>query len=672
MDRVGITDNFFRIGGNSILAIQVSHRMSKALDCYIKIADIFKYKTVLDLLVHSKGSIDTIITKASEEENVLSFSQERLWFIEQYEQGTNAYHMPSVFELEPATDISGIKYALQCIVSRHEVLRSTIEQREDLGYGIQVVRDRVLVIEDSVLGVSEDYKSVIKTDINRPFDLSLEYPIRVKFYIIESETGPERRFLLINLHHIASDGWSMDIFQRELRAYYEFYISGDKAFVLPALDIQYKDYALWQRTYLTGEVLENQLAYWKSKLLGYDPLEFPIDHVRPSQIDYRGSHQSFVLDKDLSEQLRLLSHRLGVTLHSVMLSSINILLSKYTGQNDIVTGSPIANRHHRQTQDLIGFFVNTQVNRSILSKGQSYVSLIDQVHQDQIEGQLHQDLPFEKLVEELGVERDASRHPVFQVMFVVQSLGRDTKAINTGRSYLKPFYFEESHEVEKFDLSIFIDDSHDELIGQVSYAMSLFNKATIDSFIGHYKHLLAQLIAAPDKSYDEISLLQPDEYNQIVYNWNATDRTYPSDMTIYELFQAQAEKTPDNIALVYDGDELSYGELNARSNQLARHIRLEYEKRTQGELTGDSLIVLCLERSLEMVIGILGVLKAGGAYVPIDPDYPQDRIDYILEDTKAVLVLSQKDLLLKEGLSLPVDKVIAIDLSASIYDDADT
>ncbi|MFW0740053.1 condensation domain-containing protein, partial [Flavobacterium sp. T12S277] len=385
-----------------------------------------------------------------------------------------------------------------------------------------------------------------KRDINRPFDLSVEYPIRVKFYRLESETGLQRRFLLINLHHIAGDGWSMDVFDRELLAYYQAYTRGESTFVLPSLDIQYKDYAVWQKAYLTKEILDRQLDYWKSKLSGYKELDLPIDHVRPSQIDYRGAHEIFALSKDLSDQLRLLAQRLGVTLHSVMLSSINILLGKYTGQDDIVTGSPIANRHHRQTQDLIGFFVNMQVNRTILSKGQSYMSLIDQIHQDQIEGQLHQDLPFEKLVEELGVEREMSRHSIFQVTFVVQSLGNVKKIGNEQTSYLKPFQFEGSYEVVQFDLSIFIDDSQEELIGIMKYATSLFDQSTIERFIRDYKYLLAELISAPDDSYDNISLLLADEYKEIVYNWNATDKDYPGDKTIYELFQEQAERTPDN------------------------------------------------------------------------------------------------------------------------------
>ncbi|OXE97057.1 condensation domain-containing protein, partial [Flavobacterium araucananum] len=257
----------------------------------------------------------TIIFKNNDENFYpLSSAQERLWFIEQYEEGTNAYHIPSVFELDVDTDIEATKYALQAIVSRHEVLRSTIEQREGVDHGIQVVHDAGLFIEAIELGAHDDYEFLIKEDINRPFDLSSEYPIRAKFYILESNEGIQRRFLLINMHHIASDGWSTDIFQRELLVYYQGYSNGNKTFLLPALDIQYRDYAVWQRNYLVGEVLDKQLSYWKSKLSGYQPLEFPTDHVRPKQIDYRGTNQGFSLSKEISQQLRLLAQRLGVTL----------------------------------------------------------------------------------------------------------------------------------------------------------------------------------------------------------------------------------------------------------------------------------------------------------------------------------------------------------------------
>ncbi|MBB6131881.1 non-ribosomal peptide synthetase, partial [Mucilaginibacter lappiensis] len=338
---------------------------------------------------------------------------------------------------------------------------------------------------------------------------------------------------------------------------------------------------------------------------------------------------------------------------------------KYTGQDDIVIGSPTANRQYRQTEDLIGFFVNMQVNRTLLRKDQSYAELIRKMHQEQITAQKYQDLPFERMVDELEIGRDISRHPVFQVMFVVQSFGsKDTD----WQGYLAPLSAKgTAYEVEKFDLSVFMDDSGASIRGVFSYATALFHRETIVELMGHYTHLLNQLTERPDEAYSGLSLLREESYQEIVYDWNATDKSYEQDKTIQELFTAQALLTPDSIALVYEGEELSYRELEEKSNQLARHIRSEYHQRSQAELQPDTLIALLLERSLEMVIGILGVLKAGGAYVPIDPGYPQDRIDYILSDTGSELVLSQRGLQEKEEFSLPEDKVVYIDLSEAFY-----
>ena len=676
LDKVGITDNFFRIGGNSILAIQVSHQMSKVLDCEVKVAEVFKYKTPSQLLAHSAGQTQINIPKTDTNPAVLSFAQERLWFIEQYEQGTNAYHIPALFELATDTVIEGMKYALTQIVSRHQVLRSTIQQGDNQ-QGIQIIHEEPLSIEQVSLTDNHDLEALIKEDINRPFDLRAAYPIRVKFYRIQSKDSEtdhplNRTILLVNTHHIASDGWSIDILQKELFAYYQAYLNNDAGFSLPALEIQYKDYAVWQRAYLTGEVLEQQLSYWKDKLSGYQTLALPTDYPRPNQVDYYGSYQGFTINKDISGQLRGLARRYGVTLHGVMLSAINILFGKYTGQQDIVIGSPIANRHHRQIESLIGFFVNTQVNRTLLSKAQSYQDLIKQVHQQQITAQLHQDLPFEKLVDELDVERDTSRHPVFQVSFVVQSFGNDSNTTSEQKEYLKPFQSSAAFEVEKFDLSIFIDDSQQELTGHISYATSLFHKDTIIRLIDHYTQLLDRLVKAPQKAYSELSLLRPEEYDQIIYQWNETDKEYEKDKTIYQLFQEQVEKAPDSTALVFEGQQLTYRTLNEKSNQLARHIRAQYQQRTKQELGADTLIPLCLDRSLEMVIAILAVLKAGAAYVPIDPSYPQQRLDYILSDTQAALVLSQRLLSESSDIQLPQDKVIHIDLTERLYKEEDT
>ncbi|MEG4323688.1 condensation domain-containing protein, partial [Microcoleus sp. Aus8_D3] len=503
--------------------------MSKTLGVDVRVADIFKYKTISGLLSQGLGHGRIEIPKLDTDRSVLSFAQERLWFIEQYEGGTNAYHIPQVYEVSEYADLEGLSYAINQVVSRHEVLRSTIELGAD-EKGIQIVHSEALLIEEKVLRTAEILEGVLREDINRPFDLSSEYPIRVKIYRINTEGERERVLLLINLHHIVSDGWSMEIFQKELLDYYGAYLRGDKLFSLAPLDIQYKDYSLWQRSYLSGEVLANQLSYWKKKLTGYSTLELPTDYVRPTQIDYRGGSEVFTLGNEISEKVRLLSRQYGVTVHSVLLSAMNVLLSKYTGQEDIVIGSPMANRHHRQTEGLIGFFVNSQVNRALLSKTQSYEELIQEVHRDQISGQAYQDLPFEKLVDELGVNRDTSRHPIFQVMFGVQSFGKEASGVEE-KGHLMPYPGLTTYEVEKFDLSIFVDDRQELLMGRIGYASSLFKKETITRLIGHYLYLLEQLVESPQTPYSKISLLLPSEYKQIVYDWNATDKDYPSEKT---------------------------------------------------------------------------------------------------------------------------------------------
>jgi len=611
----------------------------------------------------------------------LSLAQERLWFIEQFEQGSNAYHIPSVYQLDSDAETAGIKYALQQVVSRHEILRTTIEQDEKEQHLLQRVHDEPLLFQEVTLNSKEDFELEIENDINRPFDLSNEYPIRVKFYKITGGNAvggfeDDSTFLLVNIHHIASDGWSTDIFETEFFAFYEAYQKRDIDFSLLPLEIQYKDYAVWQRAYLNGEVLENQLRYWKDKLAGWQTLELPTDYARPAGIDHSGASLGFTVDRETSEKLRALAQKFGVTLHSVMLASINILLSKYTGQQDIVTGCVLANRHHRQTENTIGFFVNTQVNRTVLSRTQSFEELIQHVYQEQTEAQQYQDLPFEKLVNALDVERDISRHPVFQVMFEMQDSGDFNNTLNQSEDEetgdekkipLRPAHDEIAYQVEKFDLSIVFEEGSDELIGQISYATSLFHENTIESIIHHYTHLVRQLTATPQQPYAKFSLLDAEDFNKVVYDWNDTDKYFPKNKTIHELFQEQAAKTPDHTSLIYGASSLSYEELNKKSNQLAWHIRKQFEQRTKQLLTPDTLIALYLDKGMEMVIGMLAVLKAGGAYVPMDITSPQQRTDYILEDTKAELILCQRRLCENSHLLLPQNKVIYIDLREELY-----
>lgn len=664
LEQIGITDNFFKIGGNSISAIQVSHRMSQSLNCEVRVSDVFKHKTISQLLTHNLSHDQVTIPATKDNSTVLSFAQERIWFIEQFAGGTNAYHMPMVLELLVDTDVEGIRFAIHQIVKRHVVLRSTIEKGENQK-GIQRIHEAPVAIEEEVIKLEKELKGCLKTDIDRSFNLSIEYPLRVKIYKIQA-TKP-RIILLVNIHHIACDGWSVDIFQRELLAYYQAYFKQSQAASLPELSIQYKDYATWQRNHLTTEVLANQLKYWKNKLYDYETLSFPTDFVRPQQVQYQGNHKYFAINLEISEKLRALAKRCGTTLNSVLLSSVSILLSKYSGQEDIVVGSPIANRHHHQTGALIGFFVNAQVNRMLLSSTQSFTDLILKVHEDQIESQVNQDLPFEKLVDELGIERDLSRHPIFQVMFGVQSFGSDQD-----NGYFKFLDDAVSYEISKFDLAIFIDDSHESLQGRITYSTSLFNESTITRLTTHFQYLLDQLTANADRVYSNLSLIDTWEYNRTVVDWNITHKDFQDDKTVHGQFEAQVKQRPNLVAFVFEGEELTFLQLNEKSNQLARHIRAKYHRKTNCVLEPDTLIAMYLDRSPEMMIGVLAVLKAGGACVPIHPQYPQRRVDYLLEDTNAELILTQKHLSMSGSVVLPAEKVLHIDLNENYYQEEAT
>ncbi|HKX86722.1 MAG TPA: condensation domain-containing protein [Flavobacterium sp.] len=448
----------------------------------------------------------------------LSVVQERLWLFEKAKGGSNTQHLPQIYELDVNADIEGIKHALRQIVSRHEILRSTIEQKNTNEKCIQVVNEEPLPFESQLLIDTNDYMSIIKEDIHRPFCLSSEYPIRVKFYTITSSSGkPTKTLVLINIHFIAHDGWSYDIFQKELFGFYEAYKDNDTTFSFPALEIQYKDYALWQQAYLEGDAIENQLIYWKNKLKGYQRLELPTDYPRPSEINYNGAEHVFNINKKISGQLHEIAKFNGVTLNSVMISSVNILLGKYTGQDDIVIGRVMANRHHWQTKEVIGAFANRLANRTILKKEQSFNELVQQVHQDQIEAQLNQDLPIEKLIEALQIEQDSSMHPIFQVMFSVQDFGNEEKYSKEQQNFLKPLESEGIYQIEKFDLSIFIDDFGDDLSVQIGYFTSLFHKDTIENMAVQFLDLLEQLVQSPDKAYSQFSLLPSQEHILVGY-----------------------------------------------------------------------------------------------------------------------------------------------------------
>lgn len=596
----------------------------------------------------------------------LSPAQERLWFIEQFEDGTNAYHMPIAFVLGNEVVEEGVNYALQQIVKRHEVLRSTIQFDSNHQETIQIVHEKPVEVEKLNYHDSDDYETEISNVLNTPFDLSSQYPVRLFLVTIHSskEARGTERILVVNTHHIATDGLSIGVFQRELTSHYESYIKNDKSIHLPSLPIQYKEYAVWQKSFLSEETLKHQLAYWKNKLTNYETLKLPVDFPRPSVVDYTGDHVDFEIPVDLTHKLKALAQESNVSINSVMLAAFTILLSKYTGQQDIVTGSPVANRHHEQVENLIGFFINVQANRSQLHDQQSFKELIQKIHVDQMEAQAYQDLPFPKLVEELKIPRDTSAHPIFQVMFEVQSIGGTTE--NTPH-FFSPYQLKGVYEIERYDLSMILTDFNQEMIGHIGFATSLFKKQSIAQMVDHYQLLLQQLVEKPVEPYHQFSLLNQQEYTKIIEEWNSTQKEYPVDETIVQLFEKQVNLVPDKIAVKAQGRSLTYRELNEKSNQLAVEVQRVYFQRTQKELKPDTLIALCLDKSVEMLVGIWAVLKAGAAYVPIDPDYPQNRITFMLADMQTDVILTQKGVVENHSESLPQEKTLFIDLSLELY-----
>ena len=594
----------------------------------------------------------------------LSFAQERLWFIENYEGGTNAYNIPLLQKLSPSIDLASLEKGLQAVISRHEVLHSLIKI-DSSGDGYQEVIDLTILpleVYHHVLATATELNDLVSMEANHIFSLNTAYPIRV--HILEQQ-NPAEKYLLIVVHHIAFDGWSMDVFLRDLQAYYNYYVAlqtdqgNQTSFAilpLPELSIQYKDFAVWQRNYLSGERLQQQLDYWKNKLRDYEELQLPTDRPRPAEINYTGEDALFSINQETSLRLRALAKEHEVSLYTVLLAGFNLLLRSYSNQNDIVVGTPIANRNYPQLEDLVGFFVNNLALRSIISAEKTLTDYLTEIGQAVIEAQLHQDLPFERLVTELDVPKDPSRHPIFQVMFGVQSFGHHPPG--SMDNLFTRMDLDVHYQVAKFDLSVFIDDNQTELHGVFNYAKSLFKKETITALIATYQHILEQLANTPSIRIKELNYLDPSSEQKIIHDWNQTETDYPANKTIHQLFEEQVHRTPDHIAVVYADRQLTYRELNEKANQLAHYLKQSYR------LEGDDLIALCLERSEQMLMAILAVLKSGAAYVPIDPDYPEERIGYILADTGASVILTQEAfapkltaIIQSHGLSTQVESI---------------
>ena len=556
-----------------------------------------------------------------------SFAQERLLFLEQLVPETGSYNMPLASKLLGDLDIAALEKSLNEIVSRHEVLRTRFATRD--GQHIQIIEPEQPIIVSLVLIADEDDVShQVEKEISLPFNLATGPLLRCKLFCISEQ----EHILILTIHHIASDGWSLGILFNELVSFYNFFRGGEPA-PFPQLPVQYADYALWQRQTLTGGFLEERLAYWRDNLNELATLQLPIDHSRPPVQNFQGGNIVKGLPAKLGDRLRALVEKEEATLFMVALATFAVLLQRYCGQDDIVVGTPIANRNKIETEGLIGFFINMLVLRTDLSGTPSFRELLARVKNTTLAAYQHQDLPFEKLVGEMCSERDLSRNPLFQVSFALQNA--PLIPVKLKGFTIEPVPFRGG--ITRFDLEVNLVEVDSRLIVSCSYNSGLFEASTIDRMMDHYQQLLGSVVENPDQSIDELQLLTQEERHLLLREWNRTGTDYPRDKTVNELFETQAASTPDAIAVTYRDEELSYAELNARANQVAHYL--------QARGIGPEVMVgVCVERSLEMVTGLLGILKAGGAYVPVDLDYPSSRIAFMLEDAKVPVLLTTSNL----------------------------
>jgi len=559
----------------------------------------------------------------------LSFSQQRLWFLEQLEGKLTAYNMPTAFLLKGALDVEALRLAFQSLVARHEVVRTSYAMNG--GEPLQHIREpksfKLPLLDLSSYREKEREIEITRLralEAEQPFDLERDLMLRAQLLRLSED----EHVLLLTQHHIANDGWSGGILRRELEIFYrEFYRSDEPD--LPALTIQYADYAVWQRRELTGERLAKLLDYWRGRLAGLSPLEVPTDHPRPAIPSYRGARCQFEIPNDLTDRLKDLGRKEGATLQMTLLAAFQILLSRYSGKDDIVVGVPIAGRNHTELEDLIGFFVNTLVQRTDLSGNPTFRDVLGRLREVSLGAYDHQDLPFERLVQELRPERDPGRSPLFQVLFQLLNFSENDLRLEG----LEVSRLPATNERVRFDLEMHLWQQPGLLSGVIIYSTDLFEESRIERMVGHFHTLLESIAGDPGKRLGELPMLTADERHQLLVEWNDTAAEYPAKC-VHELFEEQAKISPDAMAVVFENERLSYRELNERANRLAHHLR------RQGVGT-ETRVGLWLDRSLELAVGILGILKSGAAYVPLDSEFPASRLKFILEDAKVEYLFTQ-------------------------------
>ncbi|MEO0013097.1 MAG: hypothetical protein RLZZ535_1486, partial [Cyanobacteriota bacterium] len=609
---------------------------------------------LLAFLLEEEGievsATETITPRQTNNNLPLSYAQQRLWFLQQLEPNNPFYNISSALRLRGCLNVFILESCFNQIIQRHEILRTKFSSIN--GQATQIITPELNitlpVIDLSNLPAKErktETRRLINLEAQTPFNLEVPPLLRTSLLRLDEA----EYILLFTMHHIVSDGWSTDILVGEVVTLYESLINHQPS-TLPELTIQYADYATWQRQWLEEEVLNKQLNFWQQQLADIPSiLPLPLDKPRPHIQSYRGTKQTFVISPELTNALKNLSQQENCTLFMILLAAFKVLLYRYTATEDIVIGSPIANRNRTEVEALIGFFVNTLVLRTNLSDHPSFLAVLAKVKECTLSAYANQDVPFDLIIESVKSDRSLSHTPLFQVMFVLQNAPQSNMEL--------PDLTWESLEIEatttKFDLSLLIEETTTELKACWEYSTDLFNPDTISRLSEHFQTLLSSIVANPEQSITQLPLLTPKEQQQLLVEWNATQADYALDKSIHQLFAEQVVKSPDAVAVVFEDSQLTYRELNSQANQLAHYLQ-------QNGVKPGIIVGICCDRSLAMVVSLLAVLKAGGAYLPLDPSYPPERLEFMVEDSNLAVLLTQTKLL--DLVSNSQAKIICLDV----------
>ncbi len=639
LDRVGIDDNFFEFGGHSLLATQVMSRIRQVLQTEVQVRVLFEAPTIRllaqEISKSSRADSPPIVVFDRKESGIpLSFAQQRLWFLDQLEPGTAQYNIPAGIRIDGSLDEALLLRSLNEIVRRHESLRTTF--RTDDGTPVQVIapsftltlrRKDLTSVRPEIR--EEEAQRLATEEATTPFSLT-EGPL-LRVFIIRLEE--DSHLLIFTIHHIITDGWSTGVLVRELATLYRTFLNNEPSPLSP-LPVQYADFAAWQRAWLQGDVIENELAYWKKALQNApSSLSLPTDRPRPAVVTERGAIYPFTLSREIGHAINRLNKQEGVTTFMTLLAAFQTLLYKYTGEQDMCIGTPVANRNRVETEGLIGLFVNTLVMRGDLSGNPTFRALLARVRETALGAYAHQDTPFEKVVGAVAADRDMSHTPLFQVMFILQNAPHDPLELPG----LTMTYVPIDSGISLFDLTLTLEETHEGLTGRLEYSTDLFDASTIARMVEHFQTLLLSALEHPNVQVSALEMMADTERNRVLVEWNDTKLDFPNEVCFHQAFEEQVLRSPDAVAVVYEMDRLTFAELNLRSNRLAHYLR------SLG-VGPDTLVGVAVDRCVDLLVGVLGILKAGGAYVPLDPSYPAQRLRIILDDAGATIVVGKRSL----------------------------